>query len=103
VYAGVQIVGGLAIIAWTVTTAGLTFVAVNMSIGMRVTSEEEDVGLDISEHGAEHAHVPVKPYQMPMNQPTPTNFANADPLNPHAAMEMGQPTAQVVQMQMGYS
>jgi len=77
-----------------------------MSIGMRVSSEQEDLGLDISEHGAdapEHADVALKPHQMPMDLQTPTNIANAHPLNPHAAMQMGQPTAQVVQMQMGYS
>jgi len=49
---GVQVVGGLAIIAWTVATAGLTFVAVDKTVGMRVSEEEEKQGLDISEHGA---------------------------------------------------
>ena len=49
---GVQIVGGLAIFAWTAATAGLTFVVVNLTIGMRVSDEIEDMGLDASEHGA---------------------------------------------------
>jgi Amt family ammonium transporter len=49
---GVQVVGGLAIIAWTCATAGLTFVVVNATLGMRVSSEVEDAGLDVSEHAA---------------------------------------------------
>jgi len=49
---GVQAVGGLAIIAWTCATAGATFVAVNATVGMRVSAEIEEAGLDLSEHGA---------------------------------------------------
>jgi Amt family ammonium transporter len=47
----VQIVGCLAIIAWVVGTAGLLFVSINATIGMRVAEEVEDLGLDASEHG----------------------------------------------------
>ena len=49
---GVQAVGGLAIIAWTCATAGATFVLVNLAVGMRVSSDVEEAGLDVSEHGA---------------------------------------------------
>ena len=49
---GVQVVGGLAIIAWTCATAGATFLVVNLTLGMRVPPEVEDAGLDVSEHGA---------------------------------------------------
>ena len=49
---GVQAVGGLAIIAWTCVTAGATFVLVNLAVGMRVSSDVEEAGLDVSEHGA---------------------------------------------------
>jgi len=48
---GVQAVGGLAIIAWTVGAAGATFLVVNLVIGMRVSADIEDEGLDVSEHG----------------------------------------------------
>ena len=47
-----QAVGGLAIIAWTCATAGATFVAVNAIVGMRVSADVEEAGLDVSEHGA---------------------------------------------------
>ena len=49
---GVQAVGVLAIIAWTCATAGATFVLVNLAVGMRVSSDVEEAGLDVSEHGA---------------------------------------------------
>ena len=52
---GVQFVGGLAIFVWTAGTAGLTFVVVNLVVGMRVSEEVEDMGLDVSEHGAPSA------------------------------------------------
>eukprot|EP00918_Siedleckia_nematoides_P008961 GHVU01019614.1.p1 GENE.GHVU01019614.1~~GHVU01019614.1.p1 ORF type:complete len:480 (+),score=77.58 GHVU01019614.1:136-1440(+) len=49
---GVQIIGGLAIIAWTCATAGSTFLIVKAAMGLRVSDEVEQAGLDASEHGA---------------------------------------------------
>jgi len=48
---GVQVVGCLAIIAWVFITAGILFVCINLTIGMRVSEEVEEAGLDTSEHG----------------------------------------------------
>ena len=48
---GVQIVGCLAIIGWTLATAGALFLTIDATIGMRVSEEIEDAGLDASEHG----------------------------------------------------
>jgi Amt family ammonium transporter len=48
---GVQIVGVLSIIAWTVVNAGLLFFLIHSTIGLRVSSEMEMEGLDESEHG----------------------------------------------------
>ena len=48
---GVQVVGALVIICWTVATAGLTFIAINLVIGLRVDVDVEEEGLDRSEHG----------------------------------------------------
>jgi Amt family ammonium transporter len=48
---GVQIIGGLAIIAWTCATAGATFLIVKAAMGLRVSDEVEQAGLDASEHG----------------------------------------------------
>ncbi len=46
-----QIVGILAIGFWTVATASLMFFAIKATIGLRVSKEEEEAGLDIGEHG----------------------------------------------------
>lgn len=48
---GVQAIGVIAIGAWVVVTAGLLFIVIKKTIGLRVDSEEEEMGLDISEHG----------------------------------------------------
>lgn len=48
---GVQVIGAVVISAWTIVTAGLTFLLVKYTIGMRVSEDIEVEGLDISEHG----------------------------------------------------
>ena len=48
-----QIIGVLAVFAWTVVTAGILFFLIKSIVGLRVTSEEERRGLDIGEHGME--------------------------------------------------
>ncbi len=53
---GVQMVGLLAIAAWTVITITITYVAIKAIVGLRVTEEEEIVGLDSCEHGLESAY-----------------------------------------------
>ena len=50
---GVQLVGVIAILAWTVGTSLVTFYGIDYALGMRVTAEEEEEGLDASEHGAQ--------------------------------------------------
>ncbi|PDW02637.1 ammonium transporter [Candidatus Viridilinea mediisalina] len=47
-----QIVGILAIGLWTAGLAGAMFFAIKATIGLRVSKEEEEAGLDIGEHGA---------------------------------------------------
>lgn len=49
----VQAVGVLAVAAWTMTTAFILFKTIDLTIGLRVESKEEHVGLDINEHGIE--------------------------------------------------
>jgi Amt family ammonium transporter len=50
---GVQIVGVLAVFAWSFGTGLALFYAIKKIIGLRVSREEELRGLDIGEHGAE--------------------------------------------------
>ncbi len=48
---GWQIVGVLAVFAWTVVTAGILFFVIKNTIGLRVSENEELAGLDVQEHG----------------------------------------------------
>ena len=47
-----QIVGIVAVFAWTTLTAGALFLAIKKTVGLRVPAEEELEGLDVVEHGA---------------------------------------------------
>lgn len=51
-----QIIGLLAIGAWTAITMTLTFVLIKKTVGLRVTPQEEIEGLDKLEHGLESAY-----------------------------------------------
>jgi Amt family ammonium transporter len=46
-----QIIGVLAAFTFVFVLSFATFFAIKKTIGMRVSAEEEDAGLDISEHG----------------------------------------------------
>ncbi len=48
---GVQIVGILAVLGWTLATAGILFFVIKNTIGLRVSEAEELAGLDVQEHG----------------------------------------------------
>lgn len=47
-----QAAGVGAVLVWVVVMAFLVFKGVDMAIGLRVTDKEENVGLDLKEHGA---------------------------------------------------
>ena len=48
---GYQLLGMVAVLAWTGVTITLTFYAIKKTIGLRASRHEEVVGLDITEHG----------------------------------------------------
>ena len=48
---GVQLLGIAACFVWTFTAAYILFKIIDMTIGLRVSAEEEAKGLDLSEHG----------------------------------------------------
>lgn len=48
---GIQCIGMLATAAWTAITITITFLIIKAVIGLRVTEEEEVLGLDATEHG----------------------------------------------------
>lgn len=53
---GMQIVGVVSVLAWTVVTMTIVFKLIDKTIGLRVTEEEEIVGLDTKEHGLASAY-----------------------------------------------
>ena len=53
---GIQLTGMLATAAWTAITITITFLLIKKIFGLRVTPEEEIVGLDATEHGLETAY-----------------------------------------------
>ena len=50
---GVQFLGVLSVVAFVVVTMGIVFKTIDVTLGLRVTRDEELRGLDIGEHGME--------------------------------------------------
>jgi Amt family ammonium transporter len=48
---GVQVVGILAVAAWTMLASGILFLLIKATIGLRVSESAELAGLDVHEHG----------------------------------------------------
>ena len=53
---GVQLAGMFSVIAWTVVTITITFLVIRAVFGLRVSEEEEIIGLDATEHGLPSAY-----------------------------------------------
>ena len=53
---GKQLIGFVAVASWTVVTITITFLVIRAVVGLRVTEEEEIVGLDAMEHGLASAY-----------------------------------------------
>ena len=53
---GLQILGIVSVCAWTAVTITITFFVIKATVGLRVTEEEEIVGLDALEHGLTSAY-----------------------------------------------
>ncbi|MFZ5986538.1 MAG: ammonium transporter [Bacillota bacterium] len=50
---GVQALGVAAVAVWTLATTFILFKAIKATIGLRVSKEDEEMGLDIGEHGTQ--------------------------------------------------
>ena len=53
---GKQLLGVAAVLAWTVVTITITYIIIDKLVGLRVSEEEEIVGLDATEHGLPSAY-----------------------------------------------
>lgn len=52
----VQLIGAIAIFAWTSFTSSILFLSLKYTIGIRVSEDIEDQGMDVSEHGVANSH-----------------------------------------------
>ena len=53
---GLQLAGFASVAAWTVVTITITFLVIRKTVGLRVSEEEEIMGLDSCEHGLPSAY-----------------------------------------------
>ncbi|MCR5399259.1 MAG: ammonium transporter [Lachnospiraceae bacterium] len=53
---GIQLLGFVSVAAWTALTIAITFIIIRAIFGLRVTEEEEIIGLDSTEHGLPSAY-----------------------------------------------
>ena len=53
---GIQLLGFVTVASWTAVTITIAFLVIKKTIGLRVTEEEEIVGLDSMEHGLASAY-----------------------------------------------
>ena len=58
---GTQLLGMVAVIAFTAVTITITFLVIKNTIGLRASAEEETRGLDITEHGLPSAYADFMP------------------------------------------
>ena len=53
---GIQLLGVIAVAAWTAVTITITFLIIKAWVGLRVSAEEETLGLDVTEHNLASAY-----------------------------------------------
>jgi len=94
---GVQVVGVICILVWTLGTSVIMFMAIKYipGIGMRVAEVEEKAGLDISEHGLNCAVLATKGYStalatkdMDTTEKAGEEKAGSGDIRPAAAVEL---------------
>lgn len=57
----VQIIGVLSVIAWVSVTITIVFIVIKNTVGLRVSEEEEIIGLDIEEHNLASSYADFMP------------------------------------------
>ncbi len=83
-----QIIGVVAVLAWVSVTITITFQIIKRTIGLRVSKEEEIIGLDIEEHGLTSAYADFMPTVDVVSEsektafvPNPVSVDRAVPVN----------------------
>ncbi|MFR4251417.1 MAG: ammonium transporter [Christensenellales bacterium] len=89
---GVQALGVVSVIAWVVVTMTIVFTIIKKTIGLRVSAEEEIVGLDIKEHGLASSYADFMPTTgagagvASMEQAVPVEHVATHPVSPDLKM-----------------
>ena len=78
---GIQLVGMFATAAWTVVTMLAVFLLIKKTVGLRVTEEEEILGLDSTEHGLDSAYAGFLTYGDRISSPATVLPADAVPVD----------------------
>lgn len=68
-FLGIQILGVISVIAWVAVTMTIVFLVIKHTIGLRVSKEEEILGLDMQEHGLASAYADFMPSGEPITNP----------------------------------
>jgi len=66
-FLGIQLLGVVVVIAWVVVTMTIIFNVIKHTIGLRVSTHEEIVGLDIEEHGIASSYADFMPTHTVIN------------------------------------
>ncbi len=78
---GIQLVGMFATAAWTVVSMLAVFLLIKKTVGLRVTEEEEILGLDSTEHGLDSAYAGFLTYGDRISSPATVLPADAVPVD----------------------
>lgn len=79
----IQLLGVIAVIAWVAVTMTIVFTVIDKTIGLRVSADEEIVGLDIKEHGLSSSYADFMPSTNPL---TIGSVVNSDVSTPAKAV-----------------
>lgn len=79
----IQLLGVVAVIAWVAVTMTIVFTVIDKTIGLRVSADEEIVGLDIKEHGLASSYADFMPSTNPL---TIGSVVNSDVSTPAKAV-----------------
>lgn len=83
---GVQLLGIVAILAWTIVTMTIAFTVIKKTVGLRVSPEEEIKGLDSTEHGLPSAYADFVPAVESLDYGFPDAVAVAGDVPPAEAI-----------------
>ncbi|MBU3111083.1 ammonium transporter [Clostridium lacusfryxellense] len=81
-FLGIQLIGVLSVMAWVAITMTIVFKIIKATVGLRVSKEEEIIGLDIEEHGLMSCYADFMPitaeFATPVSEAIPVRIEKGD-------------------------